>query len=93
MRGIMQTDVKLTGTDLKLIKGQLVDLTPATNIPDGEDRYYAQPTYLNSWGSSSILLDRGDVEVCAALSDQFDKKYPDVARWRQECQSTAQASA
>lgn len=63
MHGLMCKDVQLTGTDLKLTRGQLVDLTPAANIPNGNGRYYASPAFGFEWGDASILLDPDDVHV------------------------------
>lgn len=60
--GMMLKNIKLTGTSLSLEEGQLVKLTPATNIPNGEGRYYAEPLD-DSDNSNSILLDTEDVEV------------------------------
>ena len=62
--GVMLKSVKLTGTSLELEAGQIVELHPATNIPAGDGRYYAQPAQdEHGWGSGSILLDPGDVEI------------------------------
>ena len=42
--GYAKDDIKLLGTGLKISKGELVLLTPATNIPGGG--YFARPGYL-----------------------------------------------
>lgn len=68
MIGIMLKTVKLTGTDLQLIQGQQVKLTPATNIPNGHGRFYAQPAHCCDWGDNAILLDVGDVECQIVLA-------------------------
>lgn len=41
MQGTMKRDIHLLGTSLRLLKGQIVNLTPATNIPEGG--YFARP--------------------------------------------------
>lgn len=49
MTGIMTESVKLLGTDLFLLKGEIVNLTPATNLPGGG--YFALPRYRAFSGS------------------------------------------
>lgn len=47
MIGIMKRPIWLLGTSLKLRKGDVVNLTPATNQPSPKDKYFAS---LPEWG-------------------------------------------
>lgn len=59
MIGIIQNDIHQAGTRNRLRIGDKVYLTPATNTPNGEDKYYArQPMKMES-----ILIDRKDVKI------------------------------
>ena len=63
--GAMAKDVELLGTDFSLSKGQKVEMTPATNQPDYQEKglYFVRPrTNEAEWdeNSVSILLDTSD---------------------------------
>lgn len=68
MLGIMRNDVKLLGTTLNLDRLDIVHLTPATNQPNGDGRYFARPWNciwpdgIERNPDDSILLDKGDVK-------------------------------
>ena len=66
--GISKLRFELLGTGLFLNKGERVKLIRATNIPDGENQYFASPAKKRKdWlgnGLNSILLDLEDFEFC-----------------------------
>jgi hypothetical protein len=71
LTAIMTNDAHLLGTGLKLFKGQRVQLTPATNIPDGDGKYFASPVggFPGCDEMDSILLDTEDLEPSFPLTE------------------------
>ena len=70
--GVMKNDVELLGTDFSLRKGQKVEMIPATNQPDYEEKglYFVRPlTEGAEWdeNSVSILLDNSDFNFIYAF--------------------------
>lgn len=55
MNAIMLQEIHMLGTSMKLYKGEVVDLLPATNLPQGG--YFATPKYDNRFGENSFHLD------------------------------------
>lgn len=64
MKAKMTTDCHLLGTRLRLRKGQLVNVTPATNLPQGG--FFAAPVS-GAWGEDSILLTAEDFRPVSPL--------------------------
>ena len=75
--GIMNTDVTLLGTGLKLKAGTIVRLLAATNIPNGRGMWFAAPVEdRDDWhggDEDSILLDEGDCRVLACCEFCVDR--------------------
>ena len=88
----MKTDVELLGTSLKLQRGQLVDLSPATNLPlsAGID-WFASPAD-GKWSDGVVRNDDSivpeiqaigiagcDVTICPSC--EFTQQYIETALW------------
>ena len=62
--GLMKQDVHLLGTDLRLKKGELVCLTPVTNLPDSKYKFFAKPLKKRKdWlgdEDDSIVIEKGE---------------------------------
>jgi hypothetical protein len=62
IRARMRVNMQLLGTSLKLAKGQLVELTPATNLPPPE-RYKFFARALHWKEQDSILVSLSEVDI------------------------------
>ena len=77
MLGTMRQDIKLEGTSLKLLKFQVVRLTPATNQPEPEGKYFARP-WNGRWNDGiernaedSILVTENEVDINEEQTDHW----------------------
>jgi len=75
--GKMTTDLSLAGSSLRLYEGEIVKLSPASNLPEGSSAvYYATPVS-GEWGDfASMPISSDEVEP---LSDH-EEKYTRLAR-------------
>ncbi len=72
--GVMENDAELLGTEFSLRKGQKVEMTPATNQPDYEEKglYFVRPrTEGTGWdeNSVSLLLDTSEFRFVSRKVD------------------------